>query len=172
MMTPSGRFKTSTRLCLSISDYHPKTWNPAWSVSTILTGLLSFMVSDESTAGSMISTDEQKRKLARESLAWNVKYNVNFNIHFPEVAKKNSADLVAQQAQEALAASANSTASQKPNGVTQSGTATLVQAGAGQETEKTATTNTSGFSLGQKALCVVVVVASYVLASHLIQVYR
>ena len=33
------------RLCLSISDYHPDTWNPAWSVSTILTGLLSFMVS-------------------------------------------------------------------------------------------------------------------------------
>lgn len=39
------RFKTNTRLCLSISDFHPDTWNPAWSVSTILTGLLSFMVS-------------------------------------------------------------------------------------------------------------------------------
>ena len=35
----------SFRLCLSISDFHPDTWNPAWSVSTILTGLLSFMVS-------------------------------------------------------------------------------------------------------------------------------
>ena len=34
-----------SRLCLSISDFHPDTWNPAWSVSTILTGLLSFMVS-------------------------------------------------------------------------------------------------------------------------------
>jgi len=33
------------RLCLSISDFHPDTWNPAWSVSTILTGMLSFMVS-------------------------------------------------------------------------------------------------------------------------------
>ena len=39
-----GMMKTS-RLCLSISDFHPDTWNPAWSVSTILTGLLSFMVS-------------------------------------------------------------------------------------------------------------------------------
>lgn len=44
MITPTGRFKTNTRLCLSISDFHPDTWNPAWSVSTILTGLLSFMV--------------------------------------------------------------------------------------------------------------------------------
>lgn len=45
MITPNGRFQTNTRLCLSISDFHPDTWNPAWSVSTILTGLLSFMVS-------------------------------------------------------------------------------------------------------------------------------
>jgi ubiquitin-protein ligase len=44
MITPNGRFKTNSRLCLSISDFHPDTWKPAWSVSTILTGLLSFMV--------------------------------------------------------------------------------------------------------------------------------
>lgn len=44
MFTPNGRFKVNTRLCLSISDFHPDTWNPAWSVATILTGLLSFMV--------------------------------------------------------------------------------------------------------------------------------
>ena len=44
MITPNGRFKCNTRLCLSISDFHPDTWNPAWSVATILTGLLSFMV--------------------------------------------------------------------------------------------------------------------------------
>lgn len=45
MITPNGRFQTNTRLCLSISDFHPDTWNPAWSAATILTGLLSFMVS-------------------------------------------------------------------------------------------------------------------------------
>lgn len=44
MTTPNGRFRTNTRLCLSISDFHPDTWNPAWSVSTILMALLSFMV--------------------------------------------------------------------------------------------------------------------------------
>lgn len=44
MSTPNGRFCVNARLCLSISDYHPETWNPAWNVSTILTGLLSFMV--------------------------------------------------------------------------------------------------------------------------------
>lgn len=44
MITPNGRFQTDTRLCLSMSDFHPGTWNPSWSVATILNGLLSFMV--------------------------------------------------------------------------------------------------------------------------------
>ena len=41
MLTPSGRFSTNTRLCLSMSDYHPESWNPMWSVASILQGLLS-----------------------------------------------------------------------------------------------------------------------------------
>jgi len=44
MITPSGRFACNRRLCLSMSDYHPETWNPLWSVASILNGLLSFMV--------------------------------------------------------------------------------------------------------------------------------
>ncbi|CRK30985.1 hypothetical protein BN1723_003728 [Verticillium longisporum] len=55
MHTPSGRFQPSTRLCLSISDFHPKSFNPAWEVSTILIGLLSFMTSEEMTTGSASS---------------------------------------------------------------------------------------------------------------------
>jgi ubiquitin-conjugating enzyme E2 J2 len=38
MLTPSGRFQPNRRLCLSMSDFHPETWNPVWSVETILTG--------------------------------------------------------------------------------------------------------------------------------------
>ena len=53
MTTPNGRFKTHTRLCLSISDYHPDTWNPGWSVGTILIGLLSFMLERSPTLGSI-----------------------------------------------------------------------------------------------------------------------
>jgi hypothetical protein len=44
MLTPSGRFDVNKKICLSMSDFHPETWNPMWSVSTILVGLLSFMV--------------------------------------------------------------------------------------------------------------------------------
>lgn len=73
MTTPNGRFKVNMRLCLSISDYHPDTWNPAWSVSTILTGLLSFMLENSPTLGSMSTTDYEKRQLAAQSLEYNLK---------------------------------------------------------------------------------------------------
>jgi hypothetical protein len=49
MITPNGRFQVDTRLCLSMSDFHPGTWNPSWSVATILNGLLSFMVRKQKT---------------------------------------------------------------------------------------------------------------------------
>lgn len=71
MHTPSGRFKTSTRLCLSISDYHPKSFNPAWSVSTILIGLMSFMNSEEMTAGSIGGTVAERKWHAARSRWWN-----------------------------------------------------------------------------------------------------
>ncbi|EPS43263.1 hypothetical protein H072_2769 [Dactylellina haptotyla CBS 200.50] len=71
MMTPSGRFQTSQRLCLSISDFHPKSFNPAWEVSTILTGLLSFMTSEEMTTGSISATAVQRKQLAAMSRWWN-----------------------------------------------------------------------------------------------------
>ncbi|RGB23562.1 ubiquitin-conjugating enzyme/RWD-like protein [Rhizophagus diaphanus] len=72
MTTPSGRFQPDTRLCLSMSDFHPSTWNPSWSVATILTGLLSFMTSNEATTGSIKTTDADKRIYASRSHQFNL----------------------------------------------------------------------------------------------------
>ena len=71
MITPSGRFEPHKRICLSISDYHPETWNPIWNTETILTALTSFMNSDERTTGCVITSDSQKRVLAKTSLSFN-----------------------------------------------------------------------------------------------------
>lgn len=71
MHTPSGRFRCSERLCLSISDFHPKSFNPAWEVSTILLGVLSFMTSEEMTTGSISGTEAERKVLARQSRWWN-----------------------------------------------------------------------------------------------------
>jgi ubiquitin-conjugating enzyme E2 J2 len=72
MSTPSGRFQTDSRLCLTMSDFHPSSWNPSWSVATILNGLLSFMVTDETTTGSIKTTDAEKRIYAARSQKFNM----------------------------------------------------------------------------------------------------
>ena len=43
MLTPNGRFEPSKKICTNFSDYHPELWNPSWTVSTIVLGLISFM---------------------------------------------------------------------------------------------------------------------------------
>jgi ubiquitin-conjugating enzyme E2 J2 len=85
MMTPSGRFETNTRLCLSMSDYHPESWQPAWSLATVLKGLLSFMCEECPTAGAIDPppSSEERRKLSRNSAAWN-RNQVDFTKAFPE----------------------------------------------------------------------------------------
>lgn len=85
MITPNGRFKTNRRLCLSISDFHPDSWNPTWHLSTILTGLLSFMLENISTYGSITTTQLEKRILAKKSLEYNLK-NKQFCELFPDIA--------------------------------------------------------------------------------------
>lgn len=83
MSTPQGRFKCNQKLCLSMSDFHPETWNPLWSVSAVLTGLLSFMLGSEDTVGSIQTSSAEKRNLARASHHYNRSDKV-FRELFPE----------------------------------------------------------------------------------------
>jgi len=56
---------------LSISDFHPKSFNPAWEVSTILIGLMSFMTSEEMTTGSLGASEADRKWYAARSRWWN-----------------------------------------------------------------------------------------------------
>jgi len=96
MITPSGRFKTNTRLCLSISDFHPDTWNPAWSVATILTGLLSFMLEKAPTFGSIETSDYEKRIFAQQSVKFNLKDKIFIEL-FPDTTEKLRKKLADQE---------------------------------------------------------------------------
>lgn len=88
MLTPNGRFKTHTRLCLSMSDFHPESWNPMWSVGTILMGLYSFMLEESATYGSIVTDTAFKRQKVKESLEYNCK-NKLFCELFPELIQKH-----------------------------------------------------------------------------------
>lgn len=55
-----------------------------WSISTILMGLCSFMLDNKPTTGSIETSVATKRKLAGESLEYNVKNDKIFCSLFPE----------------------------------------------------------------------------------------
>ncbi|XP_057454985.1 ubiquitin-conjugating enzyme E2 34-like [Lotus japonicus] len=96
MTTPNGRFMTQKKICLSMSDFHPETWNPMWSVSSILTGLLSFMMDTSPTTGSVTTTTAEKQRLAKSSLSFNCK-NATFRKMFPEYVEKYNQQLLSEQ---------------------------------------------------------------------------
>jgi ubiquitin-conjugating enzyme E2 J2 len=87
MITPNGRFRVNVRLCLTISDYYPEAWSPLWTVSTVLTGLLSFMVekNGQNFISSINQSDHQIRQLAKQSWSFNLN-NEKFCQYFPELA--------------------------------------------------------------------------------------
>ena len=68
MLTPSGRFEPNQRICLSMSDFHPETWNCMWSVSSILQGVVSFML-DSAPAIGLSNPCQPERAAQRPSLA-------------------------------------------------------------------------------------------------------
>ena len=81
-----------------MSDFHPKSWNPSWQVSSILTGVLSFMTSEDMTTGSITATPSQRIEYAAQSKEWNNK-SPKFREEFPDLFKSNKEqlDMLARQ---------------------------------------------------------------------------
>lgn len=91
MFTPSGRFITYQDICLSISNYHPEQWNPSWSTSAILVGLLSFMVGNDHALNAINDSYVTKLYYATKSHRFNAS-NAEFKKFFPELLKKDSSE--------------------------------------------------------------------------------
>lgn len=87
MLTPSGRFQPGAKICLSMSDFHPESWNPSWGVRLILLGIQSFFYEESSTTGALqgVSMAERKKQ-AKESLGYNVN-NPTYRKLFPELVQ-------------------------------------------------------------------------------------
>lgn len=73
MLTPSGRFQCNTKICMSMTDFHPESWNPMWSVATIILGIQSFMASDVITTGSIKASETERKRFASVSMLYNQK---------------------------------------------------------------------------------------------------
>lgn len=65
LLTPSGRFETNKKICLSISSFHPESWQPSWGIRTALVALMAFFASEPKGAvGSLDAPPEERRRLA------------------------------------------------------------------------------------------------------------
>lgn len=74
MLSPSGRFEENTKICLSATGFHPETWQPSWTIKTLLLALIGFMESPGAGAiGSLEASDAQRRELAQQSRSWKCK---------------------------------------------------------------------------------------------------
>jgi ubiquitin-conjugating enzyme E2 J2 len=72
MLTPSGRFKTDTSICMSMTSFHPESWSPMWNAGKIIQGLASFMVDVEASTGTIETDTKTKVGLARSSRTFNL----------------------------------------------------------------------------------------------------
>ena len=68
LLTANGRFETGTKICLSISQHHPKQWQPSWSIRAALTAMRAFFPTPpEGAVGSLDWSDDVRRELAAAS---------------------------------------------------------------------------------------------------------
>jgi ubiquitin-protein ligase len=75
MTTPNGRFRANAPICIAgITNFHQNDWSPAWTVGAIAVGVQSFFYDVDVAAGVLTSTSiSEKRRLARASMAWNIR---------------------------------------------------------------------------------------------------
>ena len=71
MLQPNGRFEVGKKICLSVTGYHQETWQPSWSIRTVLLAIIGFMPSPgQGTIGSLDYSPEERRALAARSRDW------------------------------------------------------------------------------------------------------
>jgi len=78
MLSESGRFETGVKICLSISSFHPESWQPSWSVRSALVALIAFMQTPGNGAiGSLDHSPDIRREIAVSSRAAPPKHSGN-----------------------------------------------------------------------------------------------
>lgn len=79
MLTPSGRFHITGKICNDNSGYHTDNWSPSWTIRNIIIGFISIMASDKDHGiGHLKDSKETRLKMANDSFQFNI--NNNFDI--------------------------------------------------------------------------------------------
>lgn len=66
-MNKNGRFETNTKICLTITQYHPEEWNSAWTIRTMLEAVVSLFAENIQGIGALTSSPDVRTFLAKNS---------------------------------------------------------------------------------------------------------
>ncbi|KAI7898780.1 ubiquitin-conjugating enzyme/RWD-like protein [Cokeromyces recurvatus] len=70
-LTANGRFQLHTKICLSITGFHPEYWQPAWGIRTVLLAIIGFFPTESRGAiGGLDYPKEERQRLAKLSVGW------------------------------------------------------------------------------------------------------
>lgn len=67
MLNPSGRFEVGVDICLSATAFHQETWQPVWTVRTLVSALRSHMATKAVEVGGIECSARRRRLLAQRS---------------------------------------------------------------------------------------------------------
>ena len=155
-------------------DFHPDTWNPAWSVGTILTGLLSFMLETTPTLGSIETTYQAKKNYAKTSSEFNLKNKIFFKL-FPDICDEIREKLKEQQdleATETEAAQKKKTKGSAPgstnNNVIGNGSADGAESEAGDQPAQSDNSNAPDGKTWQSVLLNLIVLICFALMAMIV----
>lgn len=71
LLTPNGRFELGRKICLSISNFHPEQWQPAWGIRTVLIAVRALLPTPcVGALGSLDFPKDERRRLAKKSRSW------------------------------------------------------------------------------------------------------
>lgn len=98
MLTPSGRYKVGSKICLTNSSYHKGDWSSTWNILSILIAFYSIWLDDDEHGISHITdTPANRRKMAADSIAYNKKNNAEIYAKFDRTHLKDDAPVVLKE---------------------------------------------------------------------------
>ena len=98
MLTPSGRYNVGTKICLTNSSYHKGEWSSTWNIESILIAFYSIWLDDKEHGISHITdTSSNRKKMALESIAYNLKNNADIYAKFNRSHLKDDAPIVLKE---------------------------------------------------------------------------
>lgn len=81
VLTPTGRFETGRKICMTNTGFHNESWSPLWSLNNLIIGFISSFYEKQTGLGHLMESDAHRMMLSAQSRTYNID-------HYPEIVAK------------------------------------------------------------------------------------